>query len=81
MLHVQYKIVIPVINIIISYFSVMDGNLMFRHIYIGGSALILHLPRTFSYNDNIFLDDPTKYVILLLIADESPTLYWFYYYF
>ena len=32
---------------------------IFRHICIAGSALILHLPRTFSYNDNIFLDDPT----------------------
>ena len=43
---------------------------MFRHICIAGSTLILHLPRTFSYNDNIFLDDPTTYVILLLIASK-----------
>ena len=35
-----------------------------RQICIAGSPLILHLPRTFSYNDNIFLDDPTKYVII-----------------
>ena len=41
---------------------------VFRHICIAGSALILHLPRTFSYNDNIFLVEPTTYVIVLLIA-------------
>ena len=58
-IHVQYKIVIRVIIIIISYFVVNgwkpSGTLaclhIFRHICIAGSALILHLPRTFSYND------------------------------
>ena len=43
---------------------------IFRHICIAVSALILHLPRTFSYKDNWFLDDPTKYVVLLLIASK-----------
>ena len=44
---------------------------IFRHICIAGSSLILHLHRTFSYNDTIFLDDPTNYyVILLLIASR-----------
>ncbi len=43
---------------------------VFRHICIAVLTLILHLLRTFSYNDNRFLDDPTKYVMLLLIASK-----------
>ena len=43
---------------------------VFRHICIAVLTLILHLVRTFSYNDNRCLDDPTKYVMLLLIANK-----------
>ena len=68
-IHVQYNIVIRVINIIIRNVYLMDGNHIFgytrlsSHLFhcIAASALILHLPRTFNYNR--FLDNPTKYVI------------------
>ena len=52
------------------YFLVHSLDFIFH--CIAASALILHLPRTFSYNR--FLDDPTKYVIYyywLLISGGS----------
>ena len=43
------------------YFLVYSLDFIFPLHCIAASALILHLPRTFSYNR--FLDDPTQYVI------------------